>query len=77
MQQPEFNNLMQGFPAKWAPLNAGSKGITKAEVKKLEQVISPAVRAEMDQFIEEHRKLGTKERTIRRLVKTRWNIKVI
>jgi DNA-binding transcriptional regulator YhcF (GntR family) len=77
MQQPEFNNLMQGFPSKWAPLNSGNKEVTKAEVKKMEVEISPKVRDEMDQFIAEHRKIGTKERTIRRLVKTRWNIKVI
>lgn len=77
MQPPEFNNLMQGIPAKWAPLNPGSKNITRAEIKKIEQEISPRVKAEMDQFIAEHRKIGTKERTIRRLVKTRWNIKVV
>lgn len=93
MNRPEFNNLMSGNPAKWAQLNeeltpfinlAQQKGATKAEVseakseiKKAQVDINPTERFRMDKFISEQRNLGTKERTIRRMVQRQWNITIL
>lgn len=65
-------------------LQAQSKNHTKQdiqeareEIAKHEVIISPNVRAEMDAFIAKQRELGTKERTIRRMVQRMFNIVVI
>lgn len=49
----------------------------RAEIEKREVEISPAERARMDSFIAKQREIGTKERTIRRMVQRMWNITVI
>lgn len=99
MQRPEFDNLMDGKPAKFADMlnfpdngtglmgllanakgpNASKEAIEKAreEIAKVETEISPKVRAEMDNFINQQRQIGTKERTIRRMVQRMFNITVV
>jgi hypothetical protein len=76
MQEKEFNNLMQGQPAKWAD-ELKMKKPTINEVKKNEYPIPVDKRTEIDIFIDRHRKLGMSERNIRRAVKRKFNIKVI
>lgn len=49
----------------------------REEIAKHEVVIEPKVRAEMDAFIAKQRAIGTKERTIRRMVQRMWNIAVV
>lgn len=47
------------------------------EIAKVEIEIDPKIRSEMDKFIAKQREMGTKERTIRRMVQRMWNIQVI
>jgi len=49
----------------------------RSEIKKLEVEIPTPERQKMDNFIKKQRDLGTKERTIRRKVQSKWNITVI
>lgn len=91
MQQQEFGNLMDGKSAKWADLKAFTgkelqdillnKNISVEEkrqkIEKQEIEIPLAIRSQIDKFMEEQRKLGVKNRTIRRMVKRKFNIAVI
>lgn len=99
MQRPEFDNLMDGKPAKFAEMlnfpdngtglmgllanakgpNASKEAIEKAreEIAKVEVEIPQQVRYEMNAFINKQRQLGTKERTIRRMVQRLYNITVV
>jgi hypothetical protein len=76
MQEREFDNLMDGKPAKWADLSLNQKP-TKAEVMKSERPIPIDKRTEIDIFIDRHRKLGMSERNIRRKVLKKFKITLV
>ena len=85
MQTQQFDNLMNGKDAKWALLSEleapfNPKG-EKAENRKLiedkEVEIPIGVRNQINNFIEEQKKLNVKTRTIRRMVKRKFNITVV
>ena len=89
MQSPEFDKLMKNQQAMWAEL--GDKpNLTRLlkgdelsvvekqqEIAKEETPIPQEIQSAIHKFIEEQKKLGTKSRTIRRMVKRKWNIEVI
>ena len=89
MQSQEFDKLMAGQPAKWADVTDLSfKPFTKKptiqqrkdakeEIERVEKPIPENIKSEIYRFINKEREKGTKERTIRRMVQRKWNIKVI
>jgi hypothetical protein len=76
MQEREFDNLMDGKPAKWAELSKMEKP-TKVEVVKKEHPIPIDKRTEIDIFIARHRKLGMSEKNIRRKVLRKFKITLV
>jgi len=76
--QPDNIGLMQTL-LKAQQKNATSDDINTAreEIKKVEVEISSTERQRMDAFIARQRKIGTKERTIRRMVQRMWNIQIV
>lgn len=91
MQSPEFNKMMEGQQAKWADLSGltgkeikdvlFNKNVPveekREEIAKQEVPIPIEIRNQIDKFIADHQKLGTKNRTIRRMVKRKFNIVVV
>lgn len=83
-----FDTMLQSDDLMGKLLAAQSKGQSKGhskeqvneareEIAKHEAPIDPNVRYKMDLFISQQRAIGTKERTIRRMVQRMWNIAVI
>ena len=78
MQTKEFENLMNGYPAQWAQFNdIPSLEDLKKEVKQNQKPIPEKTQTEINNFVYSEREKGTKERTIRRMVKRKWNITVV
>lgn len=83
MQSKEFDKLIEGGPANWAQMEnlSNLKKLTKEqakeEIKKNETPIPDNIRNDINRFISEQRQKGIRERTIRRMVQRKWNIKVI
>lgn len=81
MQSTEFDNLMNGSPAKWME----SKDLFKkddfkptlAEIKIFERPIPEATRENIDSLVAKCRKNGMKEAKIRRIVKNTFKITVV
>lgn len=90
MQSQEFGKMMEGQQAMWAE-NIFRKGNfselfkdveenkeeLRAEIEKQEVPIPAEIRSQIDTFIQHHKTLGTKARTIRRMVKRKFNIIVV
>lgn len=80
MQGKEFDNLMKGKTANWAPLSqeqiaSGKENNNLKEVvKQNEQPVDPLIITQVKNLVEAERKKGTRERTIRRMVKSKFNI---
>lgn len=53
------------------------KAEMREEIQKHEEPIPAEIQTTVHRFIEEQKKLGTKNRTIRRMVQRKWNIKVV
>lgn len=90
MQSPEFNKLMSNQQAMWAELGAEKAFLKQAlksddisvdekrqEIAKEEVPIPDHIQAEINKFINQQKELGIKNRTIRRMVMRKWNIKVV
>lgn len=89
MNSQNFDQLMKGIPANWAKMEGQenrflSAALTKEEkiealkdIENRQEPVPDKIRSEINEFVAQHKKLGTKERTVRRLVKRFWNIEVI
>ena len=87
MQQNEFNNLMDGRPAKWAelftpnlPENKSLKDnplFSLTFIQDNEVLVPENIRQDVYKFVQEERGKGENERAIRRAVKKKWNIFVV
>jgi len=84
MQSKEFEHLIQGDPAQWAQFSKipnlttlTEKKEFKKEIQQNQIPIPENVQSEINRFMTTERQKGTKERTIRRMVKRKWNITVV
>jgi len=76
MQEKEFNNLMDGKPAKWFEMIEPTKPTLK-EVKEKEQPIPVDKLTRIKMFIAQKRANGMSEKNIRKAVKRKFKISVI